>query len=169
MVIDLWSLLLSAKETHRKAQKHTECMQLHSRDIAVTRFGDWNALVQYSAWHGCSTDLAQYPLHWQVIRYRAKLVPCQLALSKQAGPARHGSAWHDVGTLWSCLHCHCYIIVPSRAGTVLTRFQWQCKCSINAICSKITPLIKSSYCSVPVYCFHIMCIISHFLYCLSLV
>ena len=70
-------------------------MQLHSRmswDIAVTRFWDWNALVQYLAWHGCSTDLARYRLHWQVRRCRAGPVPWQLALSKRAGPAWHGSA-----------------------------------------------------------------------------
>ena len=42
--------------------------------------------------HGCSMDLAQYHLHWQVRRCRAELVPCQLALWKRVGPAQHGLA-----------------------------------------------------------------------------
>ena len=85
----------------------THGMQLHSCDITVTHFLDSKTLVQYSAQDGCNTDLVQYRLHWQVRRCRAKLVLCQLALSKRAGSARHGSARHDVGKLWSCLHCHC--------------------------------------------------------------
>ena len=57
-------------------------------------------------------------------RFRKKWVECGLAISefnpgwtrvrmlvrtclKWAGPTQHGLAWHDVGMLCSCLHCHC--------------------------------------------------------------
>ena len=109
----------------RNAQEGTKTheMQLHSRmsqDIALTRFWDWNALVQYLAWHGCSTDLAWYCLHWQVRRYQTGLAPCQLALSKRAGPA-----WHNLARRWHTLVMFTLplLIVPNCAGTVLARFQ----------------------------------------------
>ena len=92
MAIDLW---VSSSVGKRNAQEGTKThgMQLHSCDIAVTRFGNWNVLVQY--WHGtvAARDLAWYRLHWQVRRCRAELVLCQLVLSKWAGPARHGFEW----------------------------------------------------------------------------
>ena len=100
----LWCLLLSAKEMHRKAQKHMECS--YTVVILLSRvFG--------TETHWFSTRHSTVAAHiWLDIVYigrweGAELVPCQLALSKRAGPARQGSARHDVGTLWSCLHCHC--------------------------------------------------------------
>ena len=113
--------MVSSSVGKRNAQEGTKThgMQLHSCDIALTCFWDWNALVQYLARHGCSTDLAQYRLHWEV-RCWTELVPCQLTLSMRAGPAWHGSAqyWHTLVMFTLPL-----LIVPSHAGTVMARFQ----------------------------------------------
>ena len=47
------------------------------------------------------------------------LVLHQLALSKRARPAQHGSAWHDVDMLLAMFK----LIAPSRTGTMQTWLQ----------------------------------------------
>ena len=75
----------------------THGMQLQSRDIAHCH--TFLGLIRTSSvlcTHRCSTDLAWYRLHWQVRRCQAELVPCQLALTKQAGPC-----WYCASTVSS--------------------------------------------------------------------
>ena len=125
MAINLWSLLLSAKETHKKAQKHI--MQLHSHDIAVTHFWDGNALVQYLARHGCSTDLAWYHLHWQVKRFRPSWFGASSLYQSKLG--QHGTAQLDTmlahfGHVYTATANHaepCWYCAGT--DTVLARFQ----------------------------------------------
>ena len=108
MAINLWSLLLSAKETHKKAQEGTKTHNAATQSwYRCHAFLGWKrtSSVLGTAWLQHGFGSISFTLVGEKIR--AKLVRCQLALSKQAGPARHGSARHDVGTLWSCLHCHC--------------------------------------------------------------
>ena len=96
----------------KKTQEGTKThgIQLHSRDIAVTRFGDWNALVQYLTQHGCSMDSARYRLDWQVRGaepswFRTNSL-CQSEL-RQHGTAR-------LGTMLACFG-HVYTATANRA------------------------------------------------------
>ena len=73
-------------------------MQLHSHDIAVTRFWDWNALVQYLSQHGFSMDLARYRLHWWWEGAEPSWFCASLLYQSKLG---------QLSTLWLCLHCHC--------------------------------------------------------------
>ena len=90
MAVDLWSLLLSTKETNRKVQNAWYM-------YAATCTQSWYRCQAFLGLkHTCSltilgTAAAQI---WLDTFYtgHAGLVLCQLALSKQAGPARHGSA-----------------------------------------------------------------------------
>ena len=85
MAVNLYSLLLSAKEMHRKAQKRMVCsytiMIISLSCIFETE------MHMFRTGHGCSTDFVWYHLHWQVRGFQAVLVLRQLKLGQ------HGVAW----------------------------------------------------------------------------
>ena len=129
MTVHLWSLLLLAKEMHRKAQKHNG-MQLHICDVAVTRF--WDCDNMPSTRHG--TAAAQiwldvvYTCWWEGDK------PCwfctSLPLLKRVGPAR---CW-----LTLVLFTLPLLIVSRHTGTVLAvssgSYCKRCMWQLNIIC-----------------------------------
>ena len=126
--------MVSSSVTIRYTQEgiKTHYMQLNNHDICVKYIWDWHAHTQYWAWHGCSMDLAQYRLHWQVKNCQAVLVVHQLALLSELG--QHYTAW--LGTMLARFG-HVYNATANRnepcwyhAGTVSSGGVMQYKNSI---------------------------------------
>ena len=105
MAIDLWSLLLSAKETHRKAQKLTEC---YYTDVIL--------LFAFLGLKHASSVLGMARLqHGFGSLYQSKL--------GQHGMVRLGIMLARFG--------HVYTATANRAEPCWHGFKWQCKCSIR--------------------------------------
>ena len=86
--------LFFCRQKNAQEGTKTHRMQLHSCDIALMRFWDWNALVQYLARHGCSMDLARYCLHvlaGEKVLSQASSMPTRFMKASWASTARLGT------------------------------------------------------------------------------
>ena len=107
-------LLLSAKETHRKAQKHTECSYTVVVSLSHT------SSVLGTAWLQHGFGSISFTLAGEKVPSRAGSVPARFIKVSWAIMARLGSARCRHAMVMFTLSL---LIVPSLAGTVLARFQ----------------------------------------------
>ena len=131
MVIDLWSLLMSAKKRTGR-HKNTRNAATHSWYCCHTF---WGLKHWFSTWHGTVAariwlDVGR--LHWQV-RRPVSLKPSWFRASSlyRSELGQHSTA--QLGTMLARFGMFTLppLIVPSRTGIVLARFKWHCKCSIS--------------------------------------
>ena len=132
MAIDIWSLL-SANETHRKAQKHR--IRLHSCDITITQL--WHrghaslglkrtssALDMARLQHGFG--LISFTLAGEKVPNWAGSVPAHFMKVSWASMAQLGSAWCWHGYKWQCKYSISKIFQRNvrKSGMSLVIWSW---------------------------------------------
>ena len=100
-----WFMVSSSvcKRNAQEGTKHTEC----SYTVVISLSHVFETVKHTSSAFGMARVQHRFGSILFTLAGEKVLVPCQLALSKRAGPVQHGLARHNVGMLWSCLHCHC--------------------------------------------------------------